>query len=493
MKDALNAAYPDAPVADTLAARVAARLERPAKPHRRRSLAPALALAAVAGIGLFTVPRWLPPKPVYALDKISKALQNTKSVHIRVFSGKQLVSEEWHSNNRHRIDHCFSGPCKPYSLTVGTQSYGISDEKDIVVESEIIPYEFSVPTLASALRAQNLSDLPPDWVTFEGVQILGTRTVHVYKITLPEGAYNLGSSVKESSYLRLFVSPETNLPIRLEEHRTQAGHWSSSYKDLEFDIDVPKATFNTNFTGKKLVKSSDYATENFYKEIHKPNIGKRATTSKNGVTVLSFPVMEALGLVVWYTVDDENSLPEIALSGKGNTCPLLAQGVVGDSILTLRERYTIQGKRLRWAYFRQTFVAPMGNGDWQLHFQFPDGNVTVVPEIAGFGSTIPTGDVGDEIGKAFPTLSGERARDRAEYFLDGRWKDDAPLVESVMQSGFDPRDGALLWLKVAIQQDDKWLSSPKHARDWQRMADILDQLKRHDEAKVYRDKADAER
>ena len=124
---------------------------------------------------------------------------------------------------------------------------------------------------------------------------------------------------------------------------------------------------------------------------------------------------------------------------------------------------------------------------------FPDGGVTLNAGIDGFESTLPGGDAGDEIGKSFPALSGERARDRAEYFMDGRWKDDAPLVQSAMQSGFDPRDGALLWLRVAVQQDGKWLASPKHARDWRRMAEVLDQLKRHEEAKSYRAKADAER
>lgn len=492
MKDALNAAYPDAPVPSSLDARVAARLERGATPTRRRFLAPVLATAALASLALMAAPRLLAPKPVYALEKVTQALQKIKTIHVREYIGQdRLVGEEWHSGNRHRRDTCFDGPCKLFSLTVGTKAYGVSDEKNLVTVSETNAREEIVPTLTSALKGQMLSDLPGDSVADEGEKLLGQKKVHVYKITLPNGTYSLGSSQKESVYYRLYIAPETNLPVRIEEHHTENGRWASSYKDLEFDVALPEALFDTTFPGKKLVKSSDYLTASFYQQMHQP--GKRATTANNGVTVLSFPVMEALGLVVWYTIDDESALPTVTLTGKGNVCPLLAQGTVGDKTPALRERYTINGKRLRWAYFQQTFVAPMGNGDWELSFRFPEGSATLKPEIAGFGSTIPAGDAGDEIGRAFPALSGERARDRAEYFMDGRWKDDGPLVDAAVRDGFDPREGALLWLKTAIQQDEKWLAAPKHARDWRRMAEVLDQLKRHEEARSYRAKADQER
>ena len=482
----LRAAYPDAPLPTALEERLVQRVQTAMKPRRNVSRRIALGLVAagvVTAIVLPTTPLFR-PKRALALERIAQAFLKVHSVHMVEYAGDQKSTEKWFVPGKSRENYGTGDKLRWYRTFVGTTYTSVQlDEKTFSREDAIQEPVSPTQSISRLFRQAEKAGLGTAVENLGKKQVDG-REALVIRITLPQSNYSFLSRPEQLNYT-LYVDPITDLPFQIERRQTESGRWTLLTQKVSYNEQIPDSTFTPDLSGYKREDTKQISAENWDKSILG---GKQIIGRGSGITLRYFEISEALGVMVWFTTDSD-ARPKVSLSGKGGDCPLVAQGVVGETDPAVAQRFTLDGKRLQWAFFRQSFVAPMGNGDWNVRFELAGASQDFRPNGYIGNSPIPGGAPVAEIKKLHPTLAGERNRDRAEYFLDGRWKEDAPLLELAVSGELEPNEQALIWLQLAIREDSPNLP---HARDWRRMADCYDALNQPEKAREYRKKADAE-
>ncbi len=512
LADALRSAHPDAPIPTGLETRLLRRLT-PEAPRPTRKIVLGLVTAGVlAAVVLPTTPLFR-PKRALALERMAAAFRKVKTIHVieynltgkpeKDLNGTLKLGEKWSSNGRVREDFTINKKIASTFLYPGNKKfiYIYPAGKTFREESFDSDPPSPVKSLTNILQSTERNGLA---YTVEnlGTKQIDKRTAQIIKISLPKSSYhyNVNSPAGDLSYT-FYIDPSTDLPFRIETWRTEPTPRNTirlmekigtpvaptqsflSTQYVFFDEKIPDSIFKPNLEG--FVRENPKSA--YFKEWEKSIVhATRKRPSSGGFALLHLDVVEALGIMAWFTTDGD-ARPAVTLAGKGGDCPLLAQGTVGESDLSLATRYTVDGKRLQWAFFRQSFVAPMGNGDWKLSVKLNEKTQKLKPIVDSLGGGgLPQCEPSEEIRKLYPKLAGERCRDRAEYFLDGRWKADGPLVAMSLVRQFNTNQQALTWFQQAIKEDGDKLP---HAKDWRRMADCYDALDRPEEAKTFREKA----
>ncbi|MGC4045980.1 MAG: hypothetical protein QM758_19480 [Armatimonas sp.] len=481
----LRDAYPDRPLPTGLEERLTRRLaSQVARPMPRRV---ALTLATgTLGIAAFMGISALMPKPAFGLKKVQDAFARVRTMHRVEYAGAMKTGEQWYDGKQFRVDSLLKDKLVWRQVIRGKDTFTYyPDKKHLELGNFVGELPTPVASLSRIFRQLEKSGQGRA-IENQGIQNIAGRRAEVYKISLPKAHYFLGFGSRSEKNITLFVDPATNLPFRIEERQTEGERWTVRTSEIAFNEAIPQKVFVTEFPGAARKDKQAATYERWREHILNPVFAQKTST---GVTIRLFEVVEALGLVAWFTTDG-NAPTTISLSGKGHDCPVLAQGTVGESDPKLAARYTIDGKRLQWAVFQQTFVAPMGNGDWRLTVGTGGKTVTFSPHVGILGDgPLPQCEPSAEIRKLHPKLAGERCRDRGEYFLDDRWKADYPLVTEAVMGQLDPHEEALRWFQRAVNEDGPSLP---HAIDWRRMADCYEALDQPAKVIEYRHKADQE-
>ena len=321
--------------------------------------------------------------------------------------------------------------------------------------------------------------------------VVAGRNAHRVLLEMPPSGPN--GYFGEATPMRAFlaIDPATDLPFQTETQAYHNGAWKSVLiADARYNEPVPETLFAADFPGAKVFLPEALeadAREQFHQRMADSKI--KATVGDKIITLRGFATTELGDAFVFYTIRgaDTNDPPSWNLELRDQTArhyQRLGGGLVGRSLPELASRWTFGGERLYVDWFRPDGRGSLDDyGGWQARFRFADGaEATLVPDLKYLcNGAIGSDEPYQEFVKEQASLLIEACRDEAEWFMDGRWKANAPLLRSAMKGDMDPLTMALSCYREAARLEEKSASlngrHPDTAEDKRKIADIQRQRK----------------
>lgn len=465
----------------------------------RRMLGAGLAMASVAGAFAVAVvvgtvgPRV--PEARAAWQRMEAAVARVNSAHWIEWrptpNGPEQFRERWYQNGMWRQQD--SQNKSFVSLQRDGMFYWYHRDKNKVIFARNQEGQ-AILSLTDLLQLQTAMGLG-DRIRALPDTVLNDRPARRIQIDLPNSQPNVAPAFDAQSVpLRaiVYVDPETDLPFRTETQACREGAWQTVWlNDVRYNEPSSERLFAANFPGARFVEQKQAAQTQWRRGLEQGVI--RRTVGGRTITLRSFDTTEVGHVFVWYTISGGNDDPsrdwEIEVSDEyGRRFERIGGGSVGRVLPELASRYTFGGARLQADWFRPTGRTPAEwPNHWTLTVRLPGGTTELTPNrIWMGGAPLPEKEPYREFLLSQTRQLSAAARNRAESYLDGRWKDDLPLVRAAQQDNFDIYKDALLWYRSAVDLENEAAQTTgerfDHANDWRKIADVLRKLGRNAEA-----------
>ena len=462
---------------------------------RQAGGATAIAVAAIV-IGVMGTTRTREASARNILNRANAAVAKAITAYVREWrtldNGAEKVDREiWYSAGKWRTKDDFNIVLQRDGLYY---NYLLKLNR---VNVSRIPGETPLLSMTELLRQFQASGIDDRAHLLPDAVVAG-RNAHLVLLDLPPSGPN--GYYGEATPMRaiLAIDPATDLPFQTQTQAYHNGAWITVLTaDARYNDPVPETLFAADFPGAKVYSPEALEAdgrEQFHQRMADSKI--KATVGDKIITLRGFATTELGDAFVFYTIRgaETNDAPSWQVEVRDQTArryQRLGGGLVGRSLPELASRWTFGGERLYVDWFRPDGRGSLDDyGGWQARFRFADGaEATLIPDLKYLcNGAIPSDEPYDEFVKEQAPLLIEACRDRAEWFLEGRWKADAPLLRSAMKGDLDPLTMALSLYREAARLEEKSASlngkRPNNAEYQRRIAAILRQMGRFKEAEA---------